>query len=232
MANKTVNSLYLLTFCTFALLIFIRESATFGHVFNFLPLLGGSIPYFFLTISLIFIYQYQGYKLSKLGLSWPNFAQKKYRSLLLLLLFALLIFFIGLVAGSVVMESFDLIQGTEAAFSIRKSPLVGNLTLLWLLTPLMWIAVIDEELLFRGFMMNFFAQKFGVTTKSWLLAIFNIFANFWFSALVARGAWFCRRNYFSVNLGAAYFHFGRNLWPVIIAHSMANTIGFISSYNN
>jgi len=213
-----VNSLYLLTFCIFALLIFIRESARFGNVFNFLPVLVSSIPYFFLTISLIFIYQYQGHKLSELGLFWPNFAKKKFRSLLLLLLSALLIFFIGLVAGSVVMESFDLIQGAEKVLSVRKSPLVGNLTLLWLLMPLMWIAVIGEELLLRGFMIDFLAQKFGGTTKSWFLAIlisslvFGL-AHFWQGPRGIVGV-----TILALIWGSAYYRFGRNLWPVIIAH--------------
>ena len=231
MAKKTASILYLLTFCIFIMLIFLRESAKFGDFFNLLPVLGGSIPYFVLTIALIFIYRYQGNQLSELGLVWPKYGKTKFTTFLLLLFIALVIFFIGLVAGSVVMESFDLIQGS-ATLSPRKSALVGNLPLLLLLTPLMWLAVIGEELLFRGFIINFLAKKFGGTTKSWVLAIlissiiFGL-AHFWQGARGIVGATFL-----ALIWGTAYYRFGRNLWPVILAHCMANTIGFISTFNS
>ncbi|WP_158770132.1 CPBP family intramembrane glutamic endopeptidase [Paraglaciecola sp. L1A13] len=231
-SSKKTNYLYIITFCVFAVLIYIRESKNFGHIFDFLPVLGGSIPYFFLTISLIFIYKSNGNYLGELGLSWPTFGSTKFRSLLFASLWALIIILIGLVSGSIVMESFDLIVGTVTDSSSRKSVLVGNLPLLLLLTPLMWLAVIGEELLFRGFIMNFLAKKFGGTTKSWILAIvvssliFGL-AHFWQGARGIVGA-----GVLALIWGTAYYRCGRNLWPTIIAHSVGNTIAFISTYNS
>ena len=231
-SSKTTISLYLVTFCVFAVLIYIRESKDFGHIFDFLPVLGGSIPYFVLTISLIFIYKTNGNNLSDIGLSWPTYGSTKFRSLLFTSLWALFIILIGLVSGSIVMESFDLIVGTVTDSSPRKSVLVGNLPLLLFLTPLMWIAVIGEELLFRGFIMNFLAKKFGGTTKSWILAIvissliFGL-AHLWQGARGIVGA-----GILALIWGTAYYRCGRNLWPTIIAHSVGNTIAFISTYNS
>lgn len=216
---------------TTGILVALRESKTYGHIYDFLPVLGGSIPNFILTISLIFIYKANGNKLKDIGLLWPTYGSTKLRSLLFTALWAFFIILIGLVSGSIVMESFDLIVGAVTDSPARKSVLVGNLPLL-LLTPLMWLAVIGEELLFRGFIMNYLAKKLGGTTKSWVLAIvissliFGL-AHFWQGARGIVGA-----SVLALIWGSAYYRCGRNLWPTIIAHSVGNTIAFISTYNS
>jgi len=57
---KTLNGLYVFAFCVFAVLIVLREFERYAGLFGFLPVLGGSIPYAILTLSLIFIYRYNG----------------------------------------------------------------------------------------------------------------------------------------------------------------------------
>ncbi|MFT6897100.1 MAG: membrane protease YdiL (CAAX protease family) [Paraglaciecola sp.] len=231
-STKIINSFYFSSFAIFSLLIYFRESGEYNKFFNFLPVLGGGIPYFILTISLIFIYKFDGKKLSELGFSWLQYGKIKLKTLLLLFSWALVILFIGLVSGSIVMEAFDLIVGAISEPNPRKSPLVGNLNLLLFLTPLMWLAVIGEELLFRGFIMNFLARKFGNTTKSWILTIvmssviFGL-AHFWqsFRGVVGAGV-------LSLIWGYAYYRCGRNLWLAIFAHSATNTIGFIATFNS
>jgi uncharacterized protein len=231
LSDHRANWLYVLSFSVFVLLIYLRESDILGPIFDFLPVLGGSIPYFVLTILLIIIYKANGHHLSQLGLSWPNFANSRFKSILLTLLWSMLILLIGLISGSVVMESFDLISGAVVETSSRKSALVGNLPLLIMLTPLMWLAVIVEELLFRGFIMNLIANKLGKSTKAWIAAIlissiiFGL-AHFWQGSRGMVGA-----GVLALIWGTAYYRCGRNLWPTIIAHAAGNTIAFISTFN-
>lgn len=155
----------------FAFLLAARESAQFSQLFEALPVLGGSVPYFVLTLCWIFIYKSTGRSLSVLGLKWPDMGKSKPSSLLKFTLWVIGIILLSLVSGSIVVELFNMLQSTEPEGLARKSPLVGNLPLLLLLTPLMWIAVLGEELLFRGFILNHLASRLGKTTWAWLLAI-------------------------------------------------------------
>jgi membrane protease YdiL (CAAX protease family) len=60
------------------------------------------------------------------------------------------IILLSLACGSIVVELFDIFQGPLSQEVARKNPLVGNLSLLLILAPLMWVGVLAEELLFRA----------------------------------------------------------------------------------
>lgn len=216
----------------FSLLMMARESNRFGFIFEFLPVLGGSIPYFLLTICFILIYRATGHKLRDIGLKTPLRETQKLRSAMTFLGWILGVIFASMITGSVVVEVFTLLETDTVETIARKSVLVGNLPLLLILTPLMWLAVLGEELLFRGLIMNFLANHFGDTPTGWFIAIiltaflFGI-AHYWQGPRGIVGA-----GMLGLIWGFAYYFSGKNLWPATIAHCVTNTIGFISTYQS
>jgi membrane protease YdiL (CAAX protease family) len=64
------------------------------------------------------------------------------------------------------------LTGTEPILS-RIEPLRGDLFLLLVLTPLMWLTIgIGEEVLHRGFVMTWLSKIWGDGRRAWLLALF------------------------------------------------------------
>jgi membrane protease YdiL (CAAX protease family) len=216
----------------FAFLLGARETAQFSQFFDLLPVLGGSTPYFVLTLCWILIFKSSGRQLSELGLKRTDMGNSPLSSFFKLALWLIGIILLSLVCGSIVVELFDIFQGPLSQEVARKSPLVGNLTLLLILTPLMWVAVFAEELLFRGLILNYLAARLGKTTFGWMLAIvitsiiFGI-AHVWQGSRGMVGA-----GILGLIWGMAYYFSGRNLWPATLAHCATNTIGFISTYQS
>ncbi|MBO6503866.1 MAG: CPBP family intramembrane metalloprotease [Kordiimonadaceae bacterium] len=221
--------LYPLAFAIFGILLAARESSTFAHWFEIIPILGGNIPFFTLAMLLAYAYCANGGSLATIGLRWPSWNGRRPLLVLYVLLAALLIFAaragVALTVNPLVSDLGPLPSAME-----RMAPLIGNFRLLLVLLPVMWLAVIGEELLFRGLLLNFFASRFGGNTGAWLAAIvvsaliFGI-GHFWQGprGMILTGAG-------ALVYGAGYYLSGRNLWPPILAHAIANTLGFVSIY--
>lgn len=230
MNKPSANSgLYYLALAVFALLLTLRESASFGHLFDFIPILGGNIPFFTLALLLAAVFMKNGGRLTEVGLGWPSWKSSRQKMVLGILLAAALIFVARQLVSSALGPTLDGL-GPRADTLERMAPLVGNLPLLLMLLPLMWLAVIGEELLFRGFIMNFVAKRLGGRVGAWAIAVivsallFGV-AHFWQGprGMVATGVG-------ALVMGTAYYLVGRNLWPTILSHSLGNTLGFISIY--
>ncbi len=221
--------LYGIAFGVFAILLTLRESEAFGYVFKSLPILGGNIPFFTLAIMLAYAYRISGGRLSDIGLSWPSWSCSRRMAVIRITVAGVLIFLARALVATSLGPVLDEI-GPRPDTLARMAPLVNNLDLLLLLLPLMWLAVMGEELLFRGFVMNFLASRFDGTAKAWGLAIiisailFGV-GHFWQGprGMIASGAG-------ALVMGAGYYLVGRNLWPTILAHSLGNTLGFFSVY--
>ena len=228
-SNNHKPFLYGLAVLVFGVLLAMRESDQFGQLFSIIPILGGNIPFFTLAIMLAYAYVANGGRLSDIGLCWPDRKGSKIALVGYILLAGVLIFIVR--AGvSVAATPFLDELGPRPDTLERMAPLVGNLQLLIVLSPIMWLAVFGEELLFRGLLINFFAKRFGGGRGAWIAAIivaallFGI-GHFWQGprgiAATAIGA---------LVYGAGYYLCGRNLWPAVMAHAIGNTISFISLY--
>lgn len=222
-------ALYMLAFGVFFVLLGLRESAAYGHLFELLPILGGNIPFFTLAVLTAYAFVRNGGTLADIGLGWPRWNVSKPKAVALIVLAAATIFIVRALVSNLAVPFLDGL-GPRAETLERMAPLVGNLPLLIGLLPLMWLAVLGEELMFRGFILNFVANRLGGSRLSWVVAIlvsaalFGL-AHFWQGprGMVATGLG-------AVVMGAGYYLVGRNLWPVIISHSVGNTLGFISIY--
>lgn len=225
------TALYLFAFSVFAILLALRESEEYGHIYDFLPILGGNIPFFTLTILLLLIHRLNGWHLKDLGWCWPKWNCSTSKAILLIIFWAFMILVVRGLITTLIDPLLNQIGPRPATLS-RMAPLVGNLKLLLSLLPLMWVVVIGEEFLIRGLLMNFLAQVFGGTTRSWVFAIlissviFGV-SHFWQGprGMVSSGVG-------ALVMGVGYYLSGRILWPTIIAHCFGNTLGFVSIYLN
>lgn len=121
---------------------------------------------------------------------------------------------------------------SEPETSARYGDLAGNLpaTLWWI--AIAWvIGGFAEEMIFRGFLLNrleaMLPRGKGRTVTAVLLqaVIFgavHIYNRGLFGLLAIGAA--------GAILGVFYIVFRRNLWPVILAHALGNTLGFVARY--
>jgi len=222
------NSLYLLPFCVFALLLLMRNSEAYAPIFELLPVLGRTIPYFCLSALLLCVFIFRGGSLEELGLCWPKIDKTKFEMIRWIVLAAVAILtfriFVAVASGPLL----ELLPPKVA----RDTPLGGNLTLLITLLPAMWLVVVGEEVLIRGLLMRLLANIFGDTTKGWLLAVLISSAIFGLGHMGKGLAGVISSGLGGLVYGLGYFLFRKNLWPVILAHCAGNTIGFVGAYFN
>jgi membrane protease YdiL (CAAX protease family) len=84
-----------------------------------------------------------------------------------------------------------------------------------------------EELLDRGFLINWFEKLFSKTTIATILAVILQALIFGFRHSYDLSDRSIRVGLIGLIMGIAYVKFGRNLWPLIIAHCLLNTMSMI-----
>lgn len=94
---------------------------------------------------------------------------------------------------------------------------------------LMWIvAAFCEELIFRGFLLTRLAEAFGGGTKHWLGAVVIIAVLFGAAHIPAQGGYgFVLTGLAGLFLGLLYIFGGKNLWVVVIAHGLINSLSLV-----
>jgi len=122
------------------------------------------------------------------------------------------------------------IPGVELAPRDQSSfdAIGGNLPLLILYLSAAWtIITFGEEMIYRAFLTNGLASFFPGRRGQWALALIGssiIFGLVHFSWGLAG---VLETTVMGLVLGSAYLLSGRNLWVTIIAHGLANTLGFV-----
>ena len=109
----------------------------------------------------------------------------------------------------------------------RWDPLKGNLTLFFSIIFFVWIESFLEELLDRGFLMNWFERLFSKTSFATILAVVFQAAIFGFRHSYDLSERSITVGLIGLIMGIAYMDFGRNLWPLIIAHCILNTMSML-----
>ena len=107
----------------------------------------------------------------------------------------------------------------------------GNLKDNWLLflsiMPMILIQSTSEEVLDRGFLINWFERLFSSTTFATIIAVVLQAAIFGFRHSYDFSERSITVGIIGLIMGIAYVKFGRNLWPLIIAHCILNTMSMI-----
>lgn len=94
-----------------------------------------------------------------------------------------------------------------------------------------WIgAAFGEEMFSRGILMNRLAEVFGNTPLAWGIALFGQAAFFGFAHAYQGLAGIFLTGGIGFILGAFYLLGQRNLWPLILAHGLIDTISLTQFY--
>ena len=105
--------------------------------------------------------------------------------------------------------------------------LKGNWLLFFTIMPAVLLESMLEELLDRGFLINWFEKLFSKTKIATILAVILQALIFGFRHTYDLSDRSIRVGLIGLIMGIAYVKFGRNLWPLIIAHCILNTMSMI-----
>ena len=167
------------------------------------------------------------------GVSWANLGLRKPKQLKTVVVATSVI--IGMAIGSIIIFqmltdqfSWNLAPDTSNEDAASKfGELKNNWGWFFSIIPFIWLESFLEEVLDRGFLMNWIERMFSATLLATVLAV----------GLQAVIFGFRHSNDFSersitvgligLAMGVGYLVFGRNLWPPILAHCALNTISMI-----
>jgi membrane protease YdiL (CAAX protease family) len=124
----------------------------------------------------------------------------------------------------------QLLPGLEMAPADRSSfdVLQDNLPLLLLYLVAAWTTIaLGEEMLFRAFLTNGLASLFPGARGRWAFALIGSSVVFGLAHFSWGFTGIVETTIMGLFFGIVYLRSGRNLWITIIAHSLANTLGFI-----
>jgi len=105
--------------------------------------------------------------------------------------------------------------------------LKGNWLLFFTIMPAVLLESMLEELLDRGFLINWFEKLFSKTSVATILAVILQALIFGFRHSYDLSDRSIRVGLIGLIMGIAYVKFGRNLWPLIIAHCLLNTMSMV-----
>ena len=105
--------------------------------------------------------------------------------------------------------------------------LKGNWLLFFTIIPAVLVESMLEELLDRGFLINWFERLFSSITFATIIAVVLQAAIFGFRHSYDFSERSITVGIIGLIMGIAYVKFGRNLWPLIIAHCILNTMSMI-----
>ena len=123
---------------------------------------------------------------------------------------------------------FSLASDSSSESAVSKfGSLKGNWTHFFLIIPFIWMESMLEELLDRGFLMNWLEQLFARTSFATVIAVLLQAAIFGFRHSNDISERSITDGIIGLIMGIAYVKFGRNLWPLIIAHCLLNSMSMI-----
>tara|TARA_B100000959_G_scaffold48618_1_gene49965 strand:+ start:394 stop:1053 length:660 start_codon:yes stop_codon:yes gene_type:complete len=116
---------------------------------------------------------------------------------------------------------------SEKSAVSKFGDLKGNWTLFFSIITFILVESFLEELLDRGFLMNWFERLFSKTSLNTILAVIFQAAIFGFRHSYDLSERSITVGLIGLIMGIAYMAFGRNLWPLIIAHCILNTMSML-----
>jgi len=169
----------------------------------------------------------RGERWQDLGLSWPvNWRSLKGQAGLAIIAVYAAVILVPLVVVP--------LFGIEAPTLERHDPVIGNFSVyLVRLVVVSWgSAAFLEEMVARAFLINRFGKAFGDTRYAVIGAV--LLQGFFFGlAHPGQGvAGMMQTGAIGVVLGTLYIRYQRNLWPLVVAHGVIDSISFTMIYFN
>jgi len=123
---------------------------------------------------------------------------------------------------------FSITPDTSLESAVSKfGDLKGNWAHFFLIIPFIWIESMLEEILDRGFFMNWIERLFSKTSYATVIAVLLQALIFGFRHSYDLSERSITVFIIGLIMGIAYVKFGRNLWPLIIAHCVLNTMSMV-----
>ena len=123
---------------------------------------------------------------------------------------------------------FTLATDSSSESSVSKfGDLKGNWPLFFSIISMILIESFLEELLDRGFLMNWFEKLFSKTSFATILAVLLQAVIFGFRHTYDLSERSITVGIIGLIMGIAYVTMGRNLWPLIIAHCVLNSMSMV-----
>lgn len=142
---------------------------------------------------------------------------------------------LGMAIGSIVLFQIiheqiplGLAPDTSNENAVQKfGDLKNNWGVFFTTIPLIWLESLLEEVLDRGFLMNWIERLFSSTAFATVVAVALQAMIFGFRHSYNLSERSITVGLIGLAMGIGYVAFGRNLWPLIIAHCALNTISMI-----
>lgn len=167
------------------------------------------------------------------GTSWKDLGlckPEKYSKALMVTIFIIGFSIIFIVVFQVFKDKFglEIISDNSNKTAVSKfGDLYGNWLLFFSIIPFIWLESMLEEVLDRGFLMNWIEK---MLSNTWFATLFAVTAQ----AIIfgfRHSQDFSERSItvaiMGLAMGIGYVLFGRNLWPLIIAHCVLNTVSML-----
>jgi len=167
------------------------------------------------------------------NVSWKDLGLRKpesFKKTLLVTIGILIAIVFSIMAFEMIKDylPFSLEQKNYSENSASKfGDLKGNWLLFFTIMPAVLLESMLEELLDRGFLINWFEKLFSQTTIATILAVILQALIFGFRHSYDLSDRSIRVGLIGLIMGIAYVKFGRNLWPKIIAHCVLNTMSMV-----
>lgn len=116
-------------------------------------------------------------------------------------------------------------SGEKAAS--KFGDLSGNWLLFFTIIPFVWLQSALEEILDRGFLINWIEQMLSSTWFATIIAVLAQALIFGFRHSYDISERSITVALIGLAMGIGYVAFGRNLWPLIMAHCLLNTMSML-----
>jgi hypothetical protein len=167
------------------------------------------------------------------GVTWAELGLRKPPNLKKLVVATA--FTIGLAIGSIIIFeilkdqfAWDLAADKSNEGAVSKfGNLEDNWALFFSIISIIWLESFLEEILDRGFMMNWIERMFSSTLLATILAVILQAVIFGFRHSNDFSERSITVGLIGLGMGIGYILFGRNLWPLILAHCVLNTVSML-----
>jgi len=167
------------------------------------------------------------------GISWKDlglFKPKNYKTALLATVVILVFAIVSIILFQIFKDQLGLEvapdTSNESAVS-KFGELQGNWLLFFSIIPFIWLESMLEEVLDRGFLMNWIERMLSSTLFATIFAVIAQAIIFGFRHSYDLSERSITVGLIGLAMGVGYVVFGRNLWPLIIAHCALNTISMM-----
>jgi len=167
------------------------------------------------------------------GVTWKDLGMKKPENYKNALLGTVFIFGFA-IASIIIFQMFKQQLGLEVApdnsnetAKSKFGELYGNWLLFFSIIPFIWLESMLEEVLDRGFLMNWIERMLSSTLFATIVAVIVQAMIFGFRHSNDLSERSITVGLIGLAMGIGYIAFGRNLWPLIIAHCVLNTMSML-----